>query len=271
MKNKPVSGSRDNDYLDILGMRVDLVQIPDVIKRISGWIENKKIGNYVVVANAYDMIAGKKNDKVRNAINGSSLSVSDGISLVLLSRFKGHPLKRRVYGPDLMLESLRLAEIKGYSNFFYGTTQVTLNLLVNNLKARFPGLVVAGTYAPPFRALDNDEDKTIVEIINKVSPDLLWVGLGTPKQQLWMYEHKDKLKVAVVVGVGAAFDFLAGVKPQAPRWIRDNGFEWLFRLITEPKRLWRRYLVNYPLFVYYVLIDLIFKSHSRLKAGSSRP
>lgn len=271
MKNEPVSGSRDNDYLDILGTRIDLVQIPGVVERISGWIENKEQGNYVVLANANDVVASQRDEKVRNATNGSSLTVPDGISLVLLARLKGYSLEKRVYGPDLVLEFLKLAELKGYSNFFYGSTPATLNLLANNLKYRFSKLKIAGMYSPPFRSLNGEEDKIINDIINNASPDVVWVGLGTPKQQLWMYEHKDKLKAPVMVGVGAAFDFLAGVKPQAPRWIRDNGFEWLFRLITEPKRLWRRYLVDCPLFIYYVLLDIISKFLARIKTSRFVP
>lgn len=252
--------SRKNiEYLsmDALGIRLDLVQIPGVIKSVSGWIDDRKWGNYVVLSNANDVVTAKRNVKVRNATNNSSLTVADGISLVLLSRLKGYPLKKRVYGPDLMLELLKLAEIKGYSNFFYGTTQITLDLLTDNLRIKFPKLKIAGVYSPPFAPLSAEEDKKIIELINKVSPEIVWVGLGTPKQQLWMHEHSDKLKVPVMLGVGAAFDFFAGIKPQAPRWIRESGFEWLFRLITEPKRLWRRYLINNLLFVYYVAGELI--------------
>jgi len=246
-------------YLKILGIRINLVQIPEIIKHMSTWIENKDKGNYIVVANAYDVVIGKRDEKVNNAINSSSLSIPDGISLVFLARLNGYTVNKRAYGPDLMFEFLKLAEIKGYSNFFYGTTQETLKSLIINLKLKFPALKIAGSYAPPFRLLNVVEDREMVSIINSVSPDVIWVGLGTPKQQLWMYEHKDKLNVPVMIGVGAAFDFFAGVKLQAPPWIRDNGFEWLFRLITEPKRLWRRYLIDYPLFIYYVLVELVSK------------
>jgi N-acetylglucosaminyldiphosphoundecaprenol N-acetyl-beta-D-mannosaminyltransferase len=260
-KNKP--------YLYVMGMRIDLVQIPDVIKRISGWIENKEQGNYIVVSNANDVVASKKDAKVKKAANASNLSVPDGISLVLLARLMGSHIKKRVYGPDLMLDFLKLAESRGYSNFFYGTTQETLSLLVNNLRFKFPKLKIAGTYSPPFRLLNELENKEIIDIINKASPDVLWVGLGTPKQQLWMYEHKDNLKVPVMVGVGAAFDFLAGIKLQAPRWMRDNGFEWLFRFASEPKRLWRRYLINNSLFVFYVTLELISKAFTLNKNKSN--
>lgn len=246
-------------YFNILGMRINLVQIPEIINCISVWIENKERGNYIVVSNAYDVVAGKKDERIRNAVNASSLSIPDGISLVLFARLNGRAIKKRAYGPDLMLDFLKLAEIKGYYSFFYGTTQDTLKSLIINLKLRFPALKVAGSYAPPFRSLTVAEDKEIANIINLASPDVIWVGLGTPKQQLWMYDHRERINAPVMIGVGAAFDFLAGIKPQAPRWIRDNGFEWLFRLITEPKRLWRRYLIDYPLFVYYVLVELASK------------
>jgi N-acetylglucosaminyldiphosphoundecaprenol N-acetyl-beta-D-mannosaminyltransferase len=240
-----------------MGIRIDLIQISEVIEHVSGWIKNRRLGNYIVVANVYDVVSSRKDIIIRDGTNASTLTVPDGISLVWFARFKGYSLKDRVYGPDLMLEFLKASEAKAYSHFFYGATEKTLNLLIDNLKIRFPGLRIVGSYAPPFRTLNVNEDRAIINMINKLNPDVVWVGLGCPKQQLWMHEHKNKLTVPVMVGVGAAFDFLAGVKPQAPRWIRDNGFEWLFRLVTEPKRLWRRYLVSYPLFIYYIFVDLI--------------
>lgn len=244
----------------VLGTRIDVIQIPEVIEQIFEWIKTKKYGNYIVFSNAFDVISSKKDIRVRTAVDRSTLSVPDGISLVWLANLKGHFLKKRVYGPDLMFECLKLSESEGYSHFFYGATQETLSLLVKNLKERFPRLKVAGAYAPPFRALSPEEDRSIIEMIDKACPDIVWVGLGCPKQQLWMHEHhehKDKLKVPVMLGVGAAFDFFAKTKPQASGWIRDSGFEWLFRLATEPKRLWKRYLIYGSLFVYYVSKELL--------------
>jgi N-acetylglucosaminyldiphosphoundecaprenol N-acetyl-beta-D-mannosaminyltransferase len=241
----------------VFGICIELLQVSEVIKKISEWINERKSGRYIVVANANDMVLARRDVFVRKSMEDSSLTVPDGISLVLLARFKGFKLKNRVYGPDLMLETLRLSEKKGYSNFFYGATDKTLGLLIQNLKVRFPELKISGSYAPPFRLLSKEEDGKIVKIINEVQPDIVWVGLGCPKQQLWMYEHKDKLRVPVMVGVGAAFDFFAGTKPQAPRWMGEHGLEWLFRLLTEPKRLWRRYLIDYPLFACYLLFDLV--------------
>ena len=237
----------------VLGTRIDAVQMPEVLEKMSEWITSRKYGHYIVLSNAFDVISSKNDVKVRMAANDSALSVPDGISLVWLSRLEGYDLKKRVYGPDLLTECLKASQAEGYSHFFYGSAQKTLSLMVENLKARFPYLKVAGSFAPPFRVLTQEEDEKIIEMINKASPDIVWVGLGCPKQQLWMHEHKDKLNVPVMAGVGAAFDFFAKTKPQAPRWMRDNGFEWLFRLITEPRRLWKRYLIHGSSFVYYVL------------------
>jgi len=245
-----------NSSIEVLGTRLDLVQIPEVIEIMESWISHRSIGNYIVTTNANTIVLSKKDPKIKEAVNKGNLSVPDGISLVLLSKLYGKPLRRRVYGPDLMLKFLKNAEGKGYSNFFYGSTELTLKALVKNLKKRFPSLNIAGIYSPPFSDT-MEEDEKAAKIINEVSPDVLWVGLGCPKQQLWMYKNKDKMKVPVMVGIGAAFDFLAQTKSQAPRWIRDNGFEWIFRLITEPKRLWRRYLINNSLFVFYVTLELI--------------
>ena len=239
MKSENVKKGRK--FIKICGTQVDMIQIPEVIKSIEEWIENREVGNYIVVSNANDIFLSIKNKDIQQAINNSSLSVPDGISLVWVGKFYGYSLKRRVYGPELMLKFMEIAEEKGYTNFFYGSTPNTLELVYRNLKRMYPRLNIRGMYSPPFSP-KMELDYKGIEIINRVSPDVLWVGLGCPKQQLWMHKHKDRLKVPVMVGVGAAFDFLAGTKPQAPSWIGDYGFEWLFRLITEPKRLWRRYL-----------------------------
>jgi len=260
-----MNSSKETNFIDVCGMRVDMVQIPDIIKKMEYWITNKELGNYIVISNANDAIMSLKNPKIQTSVNDSSLSVPDGISMVLLARRYGYLLKKRVYGPDLMNEFLSLSAKKDYSHFFYGSDKDTLEKLKMNLINKFPNIKIAGFYSPPFRELTKEEDEKIINMINDASPDVLWLGLGCPKQQLWMYEHKDKLKVPVMVGVGAAFDFLAKTKPQAPRWIRDNGFEWLFRLVTEPKRLWKRYLVNGSLFLYYISKQLIVNFHKSSK------
>lgn len=245
--------------INVLGMRVDMVQIPEVLSLMEEWISNGNRGNYIVISNANDAVLSKRNFDVRRAVNSSSLSVPDGISLVLLGRFYGHKLKRRVYGPELMEEFCKLAAEKGYTNFFYGGAEGISEKMKSRLLEKFPGLKVVGQYTPPFRELNEEEDSSVVELINCAQPDVLWVGLGCPKQQLWMYRHRDRLRVPVMVGVGAAYDFHAGTKKQAPKWMRENGLEWFFRLLVEPGRLWKRYLLGGALFIYYVGLELIRK------------
>jgi N-acetylglucosaminyldiphosphoundecaprenol N-acetyl-beta-D-mannosaminyltransferase len=177
--------------------------------------------------------------------------------MLLLAKIYGYDLKERVYGPDLMIEFFKSDCNREYSHFFYGSIPSTLNQLRERLNLKFSNLEIAGFYSPPFRTLTEKEDAEIIKMINASCPDVLWVGLGCPKQQLWMHEHKDSLKVPVMIGVGAAFDFLAGTKKQAPRWMQRSGLEWLFRLLTEPKRLWRRYILGYAFFLYLICRELI--------------
>jgi N-acetylglucosaminyldiphosphoundecaprenol N-acetyl-beta-D-mannosaminyltransferase len=238
-------------------MRINAIGAPEVIGFMEKCIAQREFGNYIVVSNANDAVISHKRADVREAVNESSLSVPDGISMIFLARLYGYNLKKRVYGQALMSDFLQSAEKNSYSNFFYGSTPETLDLLIKNLRERFPNLKISGSYSPPFRELSEAEDKEIVDNINKLSPDVVWVGLGCPKQQLWMYQFRKKLKVPVMVGVGAAFDFMAGTKAQAPSWIRDNGFEWLFRLVAEPRRLWKRYLIGNMLFIGFFLKEFV--------------
>jgi N-acetylglucosaminyldiphosphoundecaprenol N-acetyl-beta-D-mannosaminyltransferase len=174
--------------------------------------------------------------------------------LVWLSRLAGNRQVGRVYGPDLLLACCESAR-EPRRHFFYGGAAGVPERLVARLRQRFPGLDVAGTISPPFRALTQAESQAIVQDINRTSPDIVWVGLSTPKQERWMAAQRDRLEAPVLIGVGAAFDFHAGLKRQAPPWMQRNGLEWLFRLLTEPRRLWRRYLLNNPLFVWRVLLQ----------------
>jgi N-acetylglucosaminyldiphosphoundecaprenol N-acetyl-beta-D-mannosaminyltransferase len=247
-----------NPLIEIFGTRIDMVQIPEVLGRMERWIAAKERGRYISVTNATSLAISRRRNAFKEAVNSSSFSVPDGISLVLLAKLYGFSLKKRVYGPELMLEFLKIAEEKGYSNFFYGYNPENLGLLIHSLRKRFPRLKIAGSCASIFGAkITSQEDNSIIEAINAVNPDMLWVGLGCPQQEFWMHEHHDKVNVPVMAGVGAAFDFLAGIKPQAPKWVRNNGFEWLFRLTCEPRRLWRRYLVDGSGFACHATVELI--------------
>jgi len=244
---------KDLPAFTVLGVRVHAVQIPDVIAQMERWIAERSFGHVVVAANAHVVMEAYQNPRVRAAVNGADLVMPDGMPLVWLGRRRGFPLKERAYGPGVMAAFLRLSAGKGYRHFFYGSTPETLEALTRRIRDLYGEVEVAGTYSPPFRPLTPEEDEGVVRKLNGAKPDVLWVGLGCPKQELWMDEHRHRLRIPVLLGVGAAFDFLAGVKPQAPDWMGRHGLEWLFRLLSEPRRLWRRYLIQGAGFVYNVL------------------
>jgi N-acetylglucosaminyldiphosphoundecaprenol N-acetyl-beta-D-mannosaminyltransferase len=169
--------------------------------------------------------------------------------LVWMARRLGHPGTERVYGPDLMRAVTEMSAREGFRQFYYGGPPGLASELGSKLETEYRGLKVAGAYSPPFGEMTVDEDDRIVALINAARPDILWVGLSTPKQELWMARHLGRIDAPVMIGVGAAFDFLAGTKRQAPGWVGQHGLEWLFRLLTEPKRLWRRYARIVPVFL----------------------
>jgi N-acetylglucosaminyldiphosphoundecaprenol N-acetyl-beta-D-mannosaminyltransferase len=181
--------------------------------------------------------------------NASGLTTPDGMPLVWCARWAGAKHVGRVYGPDLMLALCARAAERGWRSFFYGGAEGVPELLAAQLSERFPGLPVAGSHSPPFRPLTVEEGEAVVDRINAAEPDIVWVGLSTPKQERWMAQYRTMLTAPVLIAVGAAFDIHAGLLPQAPRWMQRSGLEWLYRVFREPKRLWRRYLANNPRFL----------------------
>ena len=230
------------------------MQIPDVVARIEHWIQSGTTGRYVAVTGMHGIAESRNDNEFRRAIESADLVVPDGMPLVWLGRWHKHPLHRRVYGPELM-ETFCRETGPAYRHFFYGGGDGTAELLANSLRERH-GIAVAGTYTPPFRALTTQEHLQLTAQIESSSPDILWVGLSTPKQEKWMNANCGLLSVPVLLGVGAAFDINSGKTRQAPAWMRESGLEWLFRLLTEPKRLWRRYLLSIPKAATLVLFEL---------------
>ena len=241
----------------VLGVQVHALQIPDVIRRMEAWISQRCASHFIAVANVHVLMEARHSPSFRRVLDSADLCVPDGMPLVWIGRSRGYSLKHRVYGPDLLLDFCRQTSTKAYRHFFYGGASGVPEALAAKLKCQFPMLEVAGTYSPPFRPLTPEEDASIVDMINRAGADVLWVGLGCPKQECWMYEHREQLRVPVLVGVGQAFDLHAGRLKQAPAWMRGNGLEWLFRLLAEPRRLWRRYLIYNSEFVFSALLEFL--------------
>jgi len=239
----------------VLGVPVHAVQIPGVVSQIELWIQSGVKGRYIAVTGMHGIAESRTDSDFRRALDAADLVVPDGMPLVWLGRWHRHPLKRRVYGPELM-ETFCRETGAAYRHFFYGGGPGTAERLANSLRERY-GIVVAGTYSPPFRPPTEEEQREIASYVEKVSPNVLWVGLSTPKQEKWMHRNRERLAVHVMLGVGAAFDLNSGRTRQAPAWMRENGLEWLFRLLTEPQRLWRRYLVSIPKAAGLVFLELV--------------
>lgn len=242
--------------VNILGVKVSAINMNTALDTIRRWIDGGQ-QHYICVTPVHALMDFRRDPELLRIVNQSGLTTPDGMPLVWVLKLMGSQHVERVYGPDLMLEVCRMSQGTGYRHYFYGGAEGVPEKLSQNLSEKFPDLDIAGTYSPPFRPLSADEDTSIVEKINKADPDIIWVGLGAPKQELWMAEHMDRLNASVLIGVGAAFDFHAGLKKQAPAWMQRCGLEWFFRLITEPKRLWKRYAVNNPLFLLLLLAQVL--------------
>jgi N-acetylglucosaminyldiphosphoundecaprenol N-acetyl-beta-D-mannosaminyltransferase len=233
---------------DILGVPISVVDMPSAIHQIGQWADAGET-RYVCAADVNSVMQAQRNPAHLSALRSADMVLPDGTPLVWVSRLRGQRAAQRVPGPDIMLQLCAAGVGRGWRHYFYGGAEGVADGLAQALQRRFPGLLVAGTHAPPFRPLSPAEQARDLEQINAARPHIVWVGLGCPKQEMWMRENAAKLKSAVVIGVGAAFDFHAGRIPRAPVWMRRNGLEWLHRLGCEPARLWRRYLVLGPAFL----------------------
>jgi N-acetylglucosaminyldiphosphoundecaprenol N-acetyl-beta-D-mannosaminyltransferase len=249
-----VSERRPTERVNVLGVGVSAIDLPSAVAIIGDWVATRT-PNYVCVSGVHGMMESQDDASLRTIHNRAGLVTPDGMPLVWLGRLAGFREMTRVYGPDLMLACCAESEKRGWRHFFYGGGDGVAELLIDRLRQRFPMMQIAGTYTPPFRALSDVEELEVARQIAESRADIVWVGLSTPKQERWMAAHVGRLAAPVLIGVGAAFDFHAGLKAQAPRWMQRSGFEWLFRLVTEPRRLWRRYLRNNPRFVWRVAMQ----------------
>lgn len=236
------------ERVNILGVGVHCLNLASAVEEMAAAVRERRKG-YICVTGVHGVMEAQADPAFRRILNRAFLCTPDGMPMVWLGKLNGHRAMSRVYGPDLMLEICRWSETSGCRHFFYGGAPGVAEELRDRLVARYPRLTVAGCYTPPFRPLTAEEDRALQQMVQAARPDILWVGLSTPKQEKFMAEYLPRLDVTLMVGVGAAFDFHSGRVKQSPRWMQRSGLEWFYRLCQEPRRLARRYLKNNPLFV----------------------
>ena len=243
------------ERVNVLGVGISVLNLQSALAAIADAVQSRRKG-YICVTGVHGVMEAQEDVTFRKILNEAFLCTPDGMPMVWAGKLNGHPEMRRVYGPDLMLDVCAWSERNPCRHFFYGGAPGVAQSLAGKLKARFPKLEIVGTFTPPFRPLNADEEKQFVETVRVVKPDILWVGLSTPKQEKFMVEFLPKLDVALMIGVGAAFDFHSGRVKQAPRWMQRSGLEWFYRLCQEPWRLAKRYFRNNPLFVIKIITQL---------------
>ena len=244
--------------VDILGVPIGILDMPKAVELIGSWIgDGTKRGRYVCVTDVYNIMLAQQSPKHMDALRGADVVTPDGMPLVWVSWLRGVRETRRVSGPDLLPLICARSEETGWRHYFFGGADGVADKLVAKLMADYPRLQVAGTECPPFRPPTEEEREATIARIKQSKADVVWVGLGCPKQEAWMHENVGRLDEVVLIGVGAAFDFHSGRVARAPLWMQKSGLEWLHRLLSEPRRLWRRYLIRAPLFVVRSLAETI--------------
>jgi N-acetylglucosaminyldiphosphoundecaprenol N-acetyl-beta-D-mannosaminyltransferase len=243
------------ERLNLLGVRVNAFDLRAAVGEMESAIASNR-RSYACCCPVYTLMQGHERGEVRAALNGADWVTPDGMPVVWSLRALGAQRVGRVYGPDLLLALSEVSARRGFSQFYLGGAPGVAQALGENLRARFPGLPVAGTACPPFREPTAAEEQALIDAVNGSGAQVVWVGLGSPKQDLWMARNRARLTAPLLVGVGAAFDFFTGRQKQAPTWMQASGLEWLFRLASEPRRLWRRYLIGNPRFTAALALQL---------------
>jgi len=251
MSNPPVDSS-----VNILGVKVHATSMDRALSRLETAVTSGEKG-YVCVTGVQGVMEAQMDSNLKRIINGALLTIPDGRPTVWVGWLRGLLHMRQVTGPTIMLRICALSAEKGYTHFFYGGNDGVADQLKDSLTQRFPGLKVVGTYTPPFRPLTSEEEADLARKVAKAKPDFFWVGLSTPKQERFMDKYISKLDAKLMLGVGAAFDIHTGRIKDAPYWMKFTGVQWMHRIYQDPKRLWKRYLVNNPKFVYRITLELL--------------
>jgi len=242
--------------VNVLGVGISTINMTSAQEQIAQWVRSGD-RQYVCVCTVATVMECRRAEDLRQVVNAAGMRTPDGMPLVWLAHLRGHREVTRVYGPDLMLAVMAESAARGYRHYLYGGGPGVPERLAQVMEGRYPGVNFAGLQSPPFASLEELCTPRAAAAINERNPDIVWVGIGNPKQERWMARMRPLLEAPVLIGVGAAFDFHSGIKAQAPRWMQRGGLEWLFRLAHEPRRLWRRYLLDNPWFVYEAVLQVV--------------
>lgn len=240
-----------HEYADVLGVKVSALDLKRAVELADRWVAAGSPG-YICLTGVHGVMEAQSNSALCRILNEAVINAPDGMPMTWMGRLQGFPEMNRVFGPDFMTEMCRISVDRGYRHFLYGGGPGVADQLRDTLQSKFAGIRVVGAYTPPFRDLTREEEEEVRKQVRDARPDILWVGLSTPKQELFMAQYMDRLQVPLLVGVGAAFDYHTGGIRDCSNWIKRSGLQWLHRLMQDPRRLWRRYLRNNPAFLWQV-------------------
>lgn len=244
----------DHPYADVLGVKVSAIDLPGAVDMAGKWIDAEN-RDYLCVTGVHGVMEAQSDSVFRDILNHACMNAPDGMPRSWVGHLQGFAHMDRVFGPDLMTERCKLSVQKGYQQFLYGGEPGVADLLKEVLETKFPGLQVVGTYTPPFRAFTSEEEDEVLKLVQESKLNILWVGISTPKQELFMAHYVDRFQIPLLVGVGAAFDYHTGRLRDCSNWIKRSGLQWLHQLLQYPKRLWKRYLRNNPAFLWKIALQ----------------
>lgn len=243
----------------IFGVNISsIVSYEETYNKIINCLKTSTNSNYVTVNNVHTVTEAIRNNNYKEIINNSFLSLPDGKPLSIYLKLKGYKNVNRIFGPTFFEKTLEWGQKDNLKHFFFGSSEDTLNKMIFNISKKYPDAKIFGCFSPPYKdRFSEEENDFFIKLMNESGADIYWVGLGAPKQEIWMYENYKKLNKGVMVGIGAGFDYLAGNTKHAPKWMKEFALEWLYRLIQEPRRLWKRYLITNTIFLFYILLEFL--------------